>query len=180
MAFPRVKRDEIEQSYADYHVQGVQASHGEIKSEKQLGVYRIDVDLRVLRGQITDVESKAGNMMAFVLVMPLVALHAQEGQAKQHSQQQQDDQHLALPHLCGAHRQSDRQAAANQDRGVDGSDRQTQSAAGNRKFVRIPVAVDQVRAEQSTKEHDFRGEEQPHTQRRSIALLLHIDEMVLQ
>ena len=76
---------------------------------------------------------------------------------------------LALAHLRCAHRQRYRQAAADQDGGVDRPSADLSAPASGGKLVGIRPAINQVSAEHAAEEHDFRHQKQPHAQRGGIA-----------
>src|SRR5262249_51594763 len=121
----------------------------------------IDVDLRILANDVIRVEGRSRNVMLFVLVVPLDALNAQEGEAEYDSQQKEYDQQFALSHLSRAYSQRHGQAAADQNDGIDRSPLEAQTAAAGSELVEVVQAVNQVGAEHAAKKHDFRTQEQP-------------------
>src|SRR5690348_766501 len=101
--------------------------------------------------------SEGGDMVLFIFVAPFLGFNAQEGQAEEKSQQQHFYLKLAITKLCRADRHRHGQAAANQHGGVKGTDRKGEAPAGSCEHWEIPAAIDQVSAEHSPEEHDFRA-----------------------
>ena len=95
-------------------------------------------------------------------------------------EQQPADRRLLRAGLRRPHRQRHRQAAADQDDGVDAAEQDVELEAAFGPRLRIPHAIEQVGHEQAAEEHDLGDEEDPHAERGRFVLLLQRLEVVLQ
>ena len=86
-AFPGIKSQDGEKADADYHVQGVYASHGEVEREKNLDALRID--LCVWLG--FEVKGIAWDVVLLKFAGPFNALDSQENQAQKDGRHQQNN-----------------------------------------------------------------------------------------
>jgi hypothetical protein len=107
-------------------------------------------------------------------------LDPQEGPAEEHRQDEEPDQELLLPDGGAMDGHRHRQAAADQDRGIDRAEREVHVQARVRETARVLPAVDRVREEEAAEKEDLRHEEDPHPERRGLLLLPHRVEVVLQ
>src|SRR6266568_3361388 len=118
--------------------------------------------------------------MLFVLVVPLVSLYSKEDQAEEDRREQQWHLQLALPELCRANRLGHGQAAANENRGIERSNRKIQTAAAGGELRKILEPVNQIGAEHAAEKHDFGAQKPPHAERGGIALLLFVGKVMAQ
>ena len=79
--------------------------------------------------------------------------------------------------LRGADGQGHRQAAAEQDDGVDAPQPEVEVPAGQRERVRRECPVDRVGRDQAAEEHHLGGQEHPHPEGRRVLLLLQVVEL---
>ena len=138
----------------------------------------VDRDVRVAGNVPGEMEAGTGNVVFNELVVVLHTLDSQEDKAEQHGQDQANDDDLLLSELRGANRECDRQAGADQDRGVGSTQHDIEALAPGAEVSEVPVAIHQVGAEHAAKEHDFGGEEDPHAEAGRILLLLLGGEMM--
>ena len=149
----------------------VRGGQGEIKRKEQLhltGVGRRKAKVGT------------GNQMLMEFVGVLDTFDAQEGGAEQHRQQQENDQRLALPHLCAANRQGHRQTAADQHGGVDAPEHHIELGAAEDERLRIGGAVGGVAREQTAEQHHLGQQEGPQPERGGLALLLSVLKLMRQ
>ena len=97
-----------ENAETDDHVESVQPGHYEIESEENLRVARI----RILAGMAGDLfvreaECRAGNVVLVELVLVLLTLNAEEGDAEKHGQHEHEQEHAAARSLCGPYGEND-------------------------------------------------------------------------
>src|ERR1700756_4235066 len=117
---------------------------------------------------------QAGNQPFSPIVSPFEReLDKQKGCAKQHCQYQKHDyRRLALAGLSRIDCQSHRQAAADQHSRIGSSESHVQEMTALNERFQMQRAIDDVRHENAAEEHDFGGQEHPHTEASSIVLLL--------
>src|SRR5258708_29561221 len=162
-SFPGCKEKPEKNAEADDHVQRVQAGHNEIKSEENLRMSRICV----LAGMpwnllFLKTEGSAGNVMLVKLVFIFDPFDAEEGETEKHGAGKAADQEGSASGLRRPHGEHHGQTAANEDRGVGCAERHVDGFAGGREVCEVPVAVNQICAEQSPAKNKFGGEENPH------------------
>src|SRR5262249_192151 len=73
-----------------------------------------------------------------------------------------------------------RQAAGQQNNCIDGANQHVQVPARLLELARVPRAIREIAGEQRAEDQHFGGQEEPHAQRPSVALLLDGVEMVRQ
>src|SRR5271157_1630214 len=117
-------------------------------------------------------------MVEFLRILDV--LHAKENEAKKDGQREEHRDQLLLAALGGPDGHGHGKAAGKQDHGVEATQLNTEGVAAHRESVEVGVAVDGVRQHDAAKEHDFRHQEDPHSERGSILLLLQGIELSVQ
>src|SRR5258708_6207125 len=159
----------------------MEARHNEIKREEYLRVAWIGVLTGMTRNRlIRKAKRRSGHMMLHKFLAILYALDAEERNTEEHRGDEANDQERAPRGLCSPDCENHSQAAANQHGSVRRAVGHVDCFTGGGEVSEIPSAINQIGAKQSAKEHDFSGEEDPHTQAGSIALLLRIGKVVQQ
>src|SRR6266404_8402283 len=92
------------------------ARHRKVKRKENLGVPGIDFCFGMARHGFVETKRRSGHMMFYKFLAPFITLDAKKSEAKQQSQNQQNDDLLLFAQLRGAHRKGHGQAAANQNR----------------------------------------------------------------
>src|SRR5712692_1521747 len=177
-AAPRLVSKESEQAYADNHVQGVHAGHRKVEREIHLSVMGVGIlavglgELLLTGKQFVIAEAGSGDVMLLEFFGILVGLDAEKDETQKDGSEQPEHEGHALAKLRGTNPQDHSQAGADEDHRVYRAEFDVQLLTGGAEVRKILVAVNQVSAEHATEEHDFLGEEYPHTQARGIFLLL--------
>ncbi len=107
-------------------------------------------------------------------------LDAEKDEGKQQSQHQMQDKAAALAELGAAHGPGHRQAAGQQDDGVERAQLFIQMDMGMDKHIGMVGAINSVGAEQPAEKEHFGGQKKPHAQFAGLELLLRRAEMVRQ
>ncbi len=107
-------------------------------------------------------------------------LDSQKDPSQQDGRQDEANDGLASPGLGCPHGQSHCQAAADENRSVDGPEGDVELMATQGERRSLTRAVNDVGGEQAAEEHDLRDQEDPHSQIGSLTLLIVAVEMVGQ
>lgn len=114
------------------------------------------------------------------LVVVLEEFDDEERQGAQPGDGQQDHESLFLPELSASHGPGHREAAEEQDDGVDGSEGRVQEHVPVREDLRVIGPVNHVCGKQSAEKQNLGDQEQPHSQLAAVELLFVILEVVRQ
>jgi hypothetical protein len=114
------------------------------------------------------------------LLLILNALDSKEYQSEKHREHEHEKHDGALRSLGSPDCEHDGQTAADQDGGVNSAEPDGDRCTGSGKVSEVLAPINQVRAEQSTEEHDFGSQEDPHAKIGSVLLLLFSGEVMEQ
>src|SRR6266851_5654792 len=164
-ALPGHGKEPEKNSETDDHVECVQARHDEIEREENFRMAGISV-LPGMTGDglVLETERCAGDVMLHEFFAILDALDAEEGEAKQHGDDEAADQERAAGGLRRPDGENHGQTTADEHCCIGGAVAHVDGFAGGGEVPEIPAAINQVGAEQPAEEHDFGGEENPHAQ----------------
>jgi hypothetical protein len=110
----------------------------------------------------------------------LDGFNPEERQTQHYSQYQANDLIALLTNLGTVNGQRHRKAAQDQDNCIDRSQSQIEVVAGGGKVGRKLRSIERVGKKHPAKEHEFGDEKNPHAESASLALLLHVLEVVLE
>src|SRR5271168_333801 len=168
-----------QEANTDNHVERVHAGHREIEEEEDLRLLRhvrrkrlLFQAIRVRIDELRDIKVSAWNMVLLPLLVVLVVLDAKEHQPEYRREDEEDNKQTPLPDLSSPDTQRHKKAGADQHSRIRRAQRNTELVRCNDKGIVVPVAIQQVREEQSTEEHDFGQQEEPHPEGASFPLLL--------
>ena len=178
---PSGKQEPSEEADADDHMQRVQSGHDEVKREINLRVTPVS-HLVGMSGNwhVVELEARARDVMLLELLGIFRGFDAEEGEAENDGEHEAADEHGALALLCGVDGKDDGQATADQHGGVGGAEFPAERLAGGGEVAEVRETVNQVGAEQTSEEHDFGAEEDPHAETGGVFLLLRFGEVVQQ
>src|SRR5215813_7953929 len=118
--------------------------------------------------------------MVFDFCRVLEIFDYQEGQSKNQGYDEKTLEPLPVALLRRVDRHRHRQAADNQHHRVGSAERHVEQVAAIKESFRIGRAIDRVSQEQPAEKHDFRQQEDPHSDHSRFLLLFHADEMMRQ
>jgi len=119
-------------------------------------------------------------VMLFKFIFVLSRFDTEKDEAEKHGDREHADEQSSTRRLRGPDGEDDGQAAADEYSRVGCAERCINRFAGRPEVSEIPPPVNQVGAEKATKKHDFRAEEDPHSQTGGIALLLRFSKVMQQ
>src|ERR1700740_1666499 len=190
----RFLQEPEQKSRANDHVQRVKTGHAEIGGIVELGM-SVEVGIGGLslgqflalhfkfRGTqvvapgriidaIGDIKIPAGNQVVMELLSVLDVLHAKENETEQDSEGEKNRDKLFLADLGGPYGHGHGEAAGQENHGIEAAQKEAEGVAAHGKRREVRVAVDGVGQHNAAEEHDFRHEEDPHSERGGALLLL--------
>ncbi len=176
-SLPGQVNESDQNSRADDHVQRVEPRHGEIDPEEDPHVLVILLR-RMIRRRVP--ESNGREKMMIELLLVFEKFDDKESEAQEQSHRQEGHEFFTIAHLGIVNSERHRQAAQDQNEGVQTAQGDAQQVASLEESVRILVPEDCISQEQASKEHQFRQQEDPHANGAGLFLLLHTDEMMRQ
>src|SRR5436853_5934001 len=109
----------------------MQSGHNEIKRKENLRVSRVRVLTRMTGNFfVFKAERRAGDVVFVKLIFVFLTLNAEESEAKQHGENEAADHEPATSGLRAPDGEDDRQAAADQNSGVDAAQKRIDALAG--------------------------------------------------
>ena len=148
----------------------VQARHEEVHREEQRHV----TCLRAVERAV--VEGRVGKEVLGEVVVVFGEFEDEKENAQGEGRDQEQDEGQAFSLPCGVDRHCHRQAAGQQDAGVDRAEPVVGLLAAHREGIRVDVPQDRVGQEQAAEEQQFGDQKHPHPERRRLALLVGVVE----